>query len=188
MESFFDKLGLRPAERRLVVGSGVILFIVLNVYVIWPHFNDWKELRKEISDAEATIALYQEESARIGEYQSKEAELEITGVKIPSAKMAISLLQTVETKIQRSGIGRRSTTPSRGSGNGNDEFFEEHQITVTYGDTKDEDLLKFLVSLGTGESVIRVRAMTISPERTQMKLRGSITMVASFQKERPGSK
>jgi len=31
MNSFIDKLNLRPAERRLLVGVGVVLFIILNM-------------------------------------------------------------------------------------------------------------------------------------------------------------
>ena len=35
MSSFFDKLNLRPSERRLVVLVGIAVFVVLDV-VIWP--------------------------------------------------------------------------------------------------------------------------------------------------------
>jgi len=187
MESFFDKLGLRPAERRLVVGSGIVLFIVLNIYVIWPHFGDWKVLRKEIQDAEATIVLYQEESAKIPEYESKQAELEISGVKIPSSEMHRTLFQSILTKTDRAGVRRRSTgkVMKRPTSGDEDQFFEEYQITVAFHQTDDEALLNFLISLGSGESVIRVRSITISPDNTGMKLGGSMTLVASYQKERP---
>ncbi|MGB0582447.1 MAG: hypothetical protein ACPGVU_22370 [Limisphaerales bacterium] len=183
MESFFDKLGLRPAERRLVVGSGVVLFIVINIYVIWPHFGDWKKLRKEITDAEATIVLYKEEGAKIVFYESKQAELEVSGVKIPSSEMHRTLFQSILTKTDRAKVRRRSTgkvVPT----NSDDEFFQEYQINVSFHQTKAEALLQFLISLGAGESVIRVKSITVSPDSTGMTLAGSMTLVASYQKEK----
>ncbi len=185
MDSFFDKLGLRPAERRLVVGVGVILFIVLNIYLIWPHFKDWKILRDEIRVAEATIKLYRDESAKIGEYEAREAELKVSGTAIPTADMALALLDVVQPKARKAGVTVTEWKPSKNAAGGASEFFEEHQLRIGFRSTKDESLLKFLISLGTGESVIRIRELSIRPEATKMTLMGSITMVASYQKVLP---
>jgi len=40
MNTFLDKLNLRPQERRLVVMGSAALFIVLQFWLVWPHFND----------------------------------------------------------------------------------------------------------------------------------------------------
>lgn len=185
MEAFFDKLGLRPAERRLVVGVGVILFIVLNVYLVWPHFKDWKILRNEIKAAEDTIALYKAEAAKIGEYEARESELEVSGTSIPTADMALALLDVVQPKARNAGITVTEWSPSKDGTSETSEFFEEHKLRIGFRSTGDEALLKFLVSLGTGESVIRIRELSVRPEATKMTLMGSITMVASYQKALP---
>jgi len=185
MSAFFDKLGLRPAERRLVVGVGVVLFVVLNMYLVWPRFKDWKALRKEIKEAEATIALYKAEAAKIDQYQARESELEVSGTSIPTADMALALLDVVQPKARAAGVKVVEWKPSKDNTSGTSEFFEEHKLRIGFRNTDDEALLKFLVSLGTGESVIRIRELSIRPEATRMALMGSITMVASYQKAQP---
>ena len=43
MKSLFDKLDLRPGERRLVVGVGIVVFIVLNLLFVFPNFGELKK-------------------------------------------------------------------------------------------------------------------------------------------------
>lgn len=185
MESFFDKLGLRPAERRMVVAVGVLLFFAVNIYAIWPHFKDWKLLRNEIQSAELTLKLYRKEAAKMTEYQAKEAALEVSGTAIPSADMALALLDGVQHKARSAGVTVITWNPSKESAGGESEFFEEHRLRIDFRSTDDEALLKFLVSLGIGDSVIRIRELSIRPETTKQSLMGSITMVASYQKVLP---
>ena len=55
MNSFLDRLNLRPQERRLVVGVLVIVFVVVNLWFVWPHAGDLKIARaffSVIGDAE----------------------------------------------------------------------------------------------------------------------------------------
>ena len=39
--SIFDKLNLRPQERRLVVIVGMVLFVLINWWFVWPFFGEW---------------------------------------------------------------------------------------------------------------------------------------------------
>src|SRR4051812_22830112 len=39
-KNFFEQLNLRPHERRVVIVVGVIVFVVLNAWFVWPHFSD----------------------------------------------------------------------------------------------------------------------------------------------------
>jgi type II secretory pathway component PulM len=48
MKKYFAHL--RPLERRLAVGVAVILILVLNWWLIWPHFSDWGNLRRREGD------------------------------------------------------------------------------------------------------------------------------------------
>ena len=185
MESIFDKLGLRPAERRLLVAVGVTLFIILNVYLVWPHFSDWGRLRGDIASLETTLAAYQGEQARLPEYEAKEASLKGQGLKITTAEMGLALIKLVQPKAASAGVNVMQWSPSSGGNSRNNEFFEEHVLRITFRNTGDKELLRFLISLGDGDSVIRIRDLTIRPEAGQWKLSGNVTMVASYQKAMP---
>ena len=59
-------------------------------------------------------------------------------------------------------------------------FIEQSQnITVV---SKDEDLVKFLYSLGSDASFIRVRDLTLRPDAPRYRLIATIQLVASYQK------
>ena len=42
---YLDRLNLRPFEKRLVVGVGAVLFVVLNAWFVFPHFSDLSQAR-----------------------------------------------------------------------------------------------------------------------------------------------
>ena len=77
MSNFFDKLNLRPQERMLLMVVGVATFVVLNAWLVWPHFNDWKKIQGDLRKARETLRTYQKEVARTGDYQGRLDELEV---------------------------------------------------------------------------------------------------------------
>lgn len=185
MNSFMDKLGLRPAERRLLVGVGVVLFIVLNIYLVWPHFKDWGRLKGEIAGLKGTLALYQQERDKLPEYQAKEAELRGQSPEVPVHGIGVQLVKELQSRATRAGLRFAYLKQSDGRKTDRSEFFEEKVVNVRFTGWTDTNLLKFLVSLGEGGSVIRIRDLTIKPDPTRMRLTGNATMVASFQKAAP---
>ena len=59
-QSIFDKLNLRPQERRLVVIVGLIIFVLLNMWFVWPYFDDWGRVRGEIARANGrTLGIHE---------------------------------------------------------------------------------------------------------------------------------
>ena len=83
MSSFFDKLNLRPGERRLVIIVAIVVFILLNAFFVWPHFGDWGKLQKRQQLADALLKTYQAEVDKTSLYQRQLAELEKQGVQLP---------------------------------------------------------------------------------------------------------
>ena len=69
MKKYFSQL--RPLERRLAVGGFVALIVVLNWWLVWPHFSDWSNLRRQLDDAQKKLKLYQATVAQIPDYQAK---------------------------------------------------------------------------------------------------------------------
>jgi type II secretory pathway component PulM len=63
MTKFLDKLNLRPGERRLVVVVAIVVFLVLNVWLVWPSFGEWGRTEQRITDARKKVRQFQNELA-----------------------------------------------------------------------------------------------------------------------------
>ena len=69
---------------------------------------------------------------------------------------------------------------SRVSSRTNESFVEQtQQISVQSGE---KQLVNFLYNLGSGNSMIRVKDLSLRPEANRMSLGGNITLVASYQR------
>jgi hypothetical protein len=188
MTPFLDKLNLRPQERRLVVLAGAVIFAVLNLWFVWPHFSDYARIKREIERAHATLERYQSELARVAEYNRRLEELEGQGAAgVLPEEQATLLITRIQMQAERSGLKLQRLTPAARTARGGStiEFFEEQSLTLTLNPTGPEELIDFLVSLATGDLVIRVRELDLRPDPSQTRLIGTIRLVASFQKQSP---
>ena len=189
MKSLFDKLNLGALERRIVVVAALVLFIVVNAMFVWPHFKDWSKAQLAITKAQMTLATFQKEVDQLPQLQKKEEALKDTGgAQHASAEIALALMRIVEPKARGAGINVSSWSPSTTGTPSADGYFEEHSLRLSFQNTGDAELLKFMVSLGENNSTIRIRDLTVKPDATQMKLMGELTMVASYQKAAPAGK
>lgn len=188
MKSLFDKLNLGAMERRIVVGAALVLFVVVNAMFVWPQFKDWNKVQLEIARAQKTLDEFQKEVDQLPKLQKKEEELKGEGgAQLASAEMALALLKVVQPKAAAAGINVVQWDP-RKSGASANSYFEEQTLRISFQNTGDAELLKFMVSLGENNSTIRIRDLTVKPDPTQMKLMGELTMVASYQKAAPPGK
>lgn len=189
MKSLFDRLNLGALERRIVVAALLVLFVVLNAMFVWPQFKDWNRVQGEIKRAKDTLAGFQKEVDGLPALQKKEESLKGTGgAQLASAEMALALMRVVEPKARAAGVNVMSYNPGTGFGVSTNSYFEEQSLRISFQNTGDAELLKFMVSLGENNSTIRIRDLTLKPDPTQMKLMGELTMVASYQKAAPGAK
>lgn len=189
MKSLFDKLNLGALERRIVVAALLVLFVVLNAMFVWPQFADWHRVQLDITKARTTLADFQREVDGLPALQKKEEALKGTGgAQLASAEMALALMRVVEPKARAAGVNVMSYNPGTGFGVSTNSYFEEQSLRISFQNTGDAELLKFMVSLGENNSTIRIRDLTVKPDPTQMKLMGELTMVASYQKAAPGAK
>lgn len=182
MKTVLEKLNLRPAEQRLVVGVAAIFFIVLNLWLVWPHFKDWRRLRNDQRQAEQTLKTYEDELNRRPEYEAKLTKLrEGGGSDVLPEDRAIQLLRDVGNQAQQHGVQITRTTPSPRIATRTNAFFEEQSVAISVisGET---NLVDFLVAVGFGNSMIRVRDLDLKPDPPQQRLVGTITLVASYQK------
>jgi hypothetical protein len=187
MNSLFDKLNLRPQERRLVVIVGIVVFVVLNFWLVIPMFGDYGRLQQRIRDGETTLTKYETEIKSKASYQKQINELQGDVGYIPSEDAALRLYQEVNSQANLTGLGysgiSQATRGSGGSGKTN-AFFDETSVTVNIR-TGEKELIDFLNRLTDKELMIRAKSMDIGPDQTRMLLQGSITLVKSFQRKPP---
>ena len=184
MTSILDKLNLSPQERRLVVVVAIVVFVVLNIWLIWPEFGSvaiWKQRR---ADAERRLKQFKDEISNQGKYKRQLAELEVLGGQIGTEEQALSLQRDVANQALLSGVqvNRYDPQARMATGGRTNAFFEEQGLIITVV-TGERELVDFLYNLGTRSSLIRVRSMTLSRDPSGMKLQGSMTLVASFAKK-----
>jgi len=189
MTTLLDKLNLRPQERRLVVMAVAVLFIILQVWFVWPHFKDWGVTQSELAKARRTIEDYRAEFARTNDYQIKLAALENEGVTVLVAEQVQPnlLISRIQSQARQSGLNwnRINAAPSSLADRAN-EFFQEQFIDLGVNPTGDKELIDFLLAVANSELMIRVKDITLSPDPANSRLQGNMRLVASFQKKRTG--
>jgi Tfp pilus assembly protein PilO len=187
MTSLLGKLNLRPQERRLVVLVLIVVFVVLNVWLVWPHFGDWTLFTLRRDRAQHTLDLYAREVARIKAYQVKLRELESAGSSVVPDEQGLDLVRKVNNLAQSSKlfvIGADSR-PRVTQNTKTNSFFEEQYLTL-HANSDTEELINFLVSLTSTNSLIRVKDLQLKiADASGTKLDENMTLVASYQRSTP---
>jgi Tfp pilus assembly protein PilO len=181
-QSFFDKLNLRPQERRLVVIVGTVIFVLLNMWFVWPYFDDWGQTKAKIAGSRATLERYQREIDQKPKYEARLRELETTGSDMLANEnelQRVVLMQAAAAGVQTSG----SSVTKNSSGNTN-QFFQEASISIPFH-AGGKELVDFLVGIAAQNAMIRVRDMSIRPEQNQTRLGGTLVFVGNFQQRPP---
>ena len=181
MTSYLDRLNLRPFEKRLVVGVGAVLFLVLNAWFVVPHFSDLNQARDRRVQALEKLKTWQIEMDQKVKYDAGINKFRQEGLEVPPEDQQNQFARAIQDQQVRSGVGiqqfGRVTTQSN-------QFFLEltQPISVQSGE---EQLVDFLYRLGSGNSLIRVRDLTLRPDAPRQQLSGTVKLVASYQKKPP---
>jgi Tfp pilus assembly protein PilO len=180
MTSYLDRLNLRPFEKRLVVGVGVVLFVVFNAWFVFPHFSDLAQARERKAEALKKLERWQVEVDQVGKYKAAISSL-AEGLEVPPEDQVNQFSRAIQSQQAQSGVNVTST--SRTSTRTNEFFLELAQtIGVQSGEPQ---LVDFLFNLGAGNSLIRVRGLTLKPDGPRQALVANVTLVASYQKNQP---
>src|ERR1043165_5731960 len=156
MKSFFDKLNLRPGERRLVIIVALIVFLVVNAFLVWPRFFEWGKVTNQERGALATRDQYQHEIDNISRYQRRLAELEQKGAQIGSEDQALKLSSTVYSQAGLTAVTVNDYRAALQSAVGRTNmFFDQQSATIEFM-ADERSLVDFLYNLGVGGSMIRV--------------------------------
>jgi Tfp pilus assembly protein PilO len=179
MKTFFDRLNLRPQERRLVVVVGLVVFVLLNFWFVWPYFDDWSQVGASMQKNRDTLARYQAEIARRPAYEKKRVELESTGSQMLSNELELQRL--VQSQAAAAGLNITSTDPrQRMTGSRTNQFFQEQALSIQFN-SGGKELVDFLVGIASGNSMVRVREMNVKPDPSQTRLVGNVVFIGNYQ-------
>jgi len=166
-----------------VVIVAIVVFIVINWWVIIPMFGDWGRYENKLDYTRGQIQKFKAEIQREGEYKRKLGELRKQGQEVASEEAALRLQQDIISQANLTGLGYGTITPNRaGTTTTKTNFFDEASVNVSIN-TREKELIDFLVRLADRDLLIRAKSMDIGPDPSQTRLQGNLTLVKSFQRK-----
>ena len=186
MSSLFDKLNLRPQERRLVVIVGIVVFVVLNVWLVSPMFGDYGRYEGRITAARKQLTDYEAEIGRKAAYQAELRKLQQLGGFVPTEEAGLRISTEVGSQAAISGVTITSITQmQRNQTTGKTNlYFDEAAVTINFS-SNETNLVDFLQRLADPATLIRAKSMTLGTDPGRMRLQGQMTLVKSFQRRPP---
>ncbi len=180
MSSALNRLNLRPAERRFLVVVGLVLFGVINVLFVWPYFGAWGDSQVRLDKARQKLKAFENQIKEKPKYETGLHELEGENPDVPPEDQVYKLVDTIYAQARQSGVNvtrlERATTKTNG-------IFIEQTQPINFSAGQDE-LVRFMYNLGAGDSLIRVRSLTVSPELpARQRLGGRMELVASYKRK-----
>jgi len=187
MTSYFDKWGLSPQERRLVVGVGIAVFVVINFWLIIPKFGEFGKLQKEIDRIESQqLGRYKAEIANKPVYEAKIRDLlKQSGTDVPTEAAALRIYDEVNSQVALAGVNINSLSPMAKTSGKTNAFFDETSVGVDFHNTGEKELIDFLFRMADRELLIRAKSMVVGPDVTRTRLQGKLTLVKSYQRTPP---
>jgi len=179
MKEYFARLS--SLERRFVVGVLFLVFILLNAVFVWPRFSEWDQTKFRLTKARNRLATYKTTIEEMPKYEKQVQAMESEGLAVPPEDQALDFLNSILLEAARSGVkiinnGRLTTRT-------NDLFFLEQQAQGMSVQSGEQQLVNFLYNLGAGNSLTRVRALSLRRETAGYELAATTTLVASYQKK-----
>ena len=188
MSSALDSLNLRPQEKRVIVAIAVVVFVILNLVLVFPHFKDYAKIEAELKKTRQTIATNNAIIAKDKDpvhglkKQLEDPEQQQGGV---AAFKEIALLETVTAQARANGFFPQTSAPVKtpvGPASQSDKFFESQSVRIVVQSAEDA-LVKFIYDVGNDPAMIRVWELELHPfDNNRYRLNAAITLTANYQK------
>jgi hypothetical protein len=172
---------LSSAERWFIIIAIIVIFAVVNFVFIIPRFDDWSDLTNRMDKARDQRQKFEDLIAETPKLQKQITALEGENSAVPQEDQAINFLTAIQNQAAQSGV--QIQVNNRSPDRTNQFFLERAQTLTTI--SGEAQLVDFLYNLGTGSSLIRVRALSIGRDPSQQQLKANVTLIASFQKKSP---
>ena len=125
--------------------------------------------------------MFQAEIDQMLKIQAEVNRLEGEGLAVPAEDQISHFQGAVQSEAVRSGVNIINSGKPTTQTN---QFFVEHSQNLGV-QAKEQALVDFLFNLGSGNSLIRVRDLSVRPEPQHHELSATIKLVASYQKRTP---
>jgi hypothetical protein len=178
MKGYWENL--RPSEKRLVAIVGIVVFVLINLWFVVPHFSDWGKVQERYDKAQKTLGLFESTIAQKPVWEAKVRALEGEGANVPPEDQSTHFAGTISSQAGQAGVMILSNSKSQSSTN--QVGFLELSQTIQV-QAKEQELVNFLYNLGSSNSLIRVRELTLSPDPPKQQLIATIKLVGSYQKK-----
>jgi hypothetical protein len=134
-----------------------------------------------VAKARRTLETFQLEVQQTNTVWRSVKQLESEGFSVPAEDQMLHFANTREVVAGQSGvaIGQTSKVTTR-----TNQFFLELTQTISLL-TKEQQLVDFLYNLGSSNSLIRVRDLTLRTDAPRQNLSANVKLVASYQKSTP---
>lgn len=185
--SFLDQLNLRPQEKRIIFVIGVIVFAVLYVVMVMPHFSDWSQIKRQLNK---TRTDYRAETNEIGKdadpvngYRKRLAKLEREQKGgVSQFDPALQLQMAVNAQAPKCDVDIFTRVPGSGASQSTNQFFDEQTLSLSFA-AGESNLVSFLYNIGNDPSMVRIRELHLSPaDAGRYKLRGTMVLAADYEK------
>ena len=187
MKNVLDRYNFTSQEKRLVVGIAFVLFVVINIWFVWPHFSDWSDLQEDLRKTRLKLGAAKLEIEKVkgpSGYAANLKRLESEGDAVLPEDQSIQFQISVDRIARQSGVAPTSVgAVADSSDTAASKFFVEKSLNIGYENTEEKALVNFLYNLGTKSSMFRVKDLEIRPSVGQYRLSGRVTIIASYLKD-----
>ncbi len=180
MKRYFEQL--TPQERRIVVGAGLFVFLLLNYFFVWGHYGEWGREVARMNLAEKKLKEWGSEVRNQPVYERKIKLFEEGGGPASTDDPGIDIIRFYNERAVENQVS--VVTGNRPTVRTNSPYLIERELNVQVR-ANETHLVNFLYSLGSGNSAVRVKSMTLRPDGAHQELNASLTIVASYQTKPP---
>ena len=177
MRKYFERAS--SVERRFITATFMVLFVALNWIFVWPLFSDWSKLDLRREKAQRTLKIFEDTIAQTETLTPKVKKMEGEGTEVPPEDQTVKFMTTIQSQAAASGVN--ILTSFSQSPRTNQFFLERAQALTLTADEK--QLVDFLYKLGTGDSLVRVRGLSLHPDPPHHALSANLTLVANYKKK-----
>ena len=184
MSGLIDRLQLRPQERRIIVAGAVVLFLLLNLWFVWPHFGSYARFHVQRLENDTKLSTYLLEIGRTNDYFARLGSLEKEGSGIVTDNNDLAVQNTLTAVARANGLNIPfNRVPQTGHGRTN-EYFDQITFAAPIPPTAPDSLVNLLVSVASNQVVMRIKELDLRPsDVSRYRLAGNLKVVASFQKK-----
>ncbi len=186
--SFVEQLNLTPQERRIVVVIAVVVFVVLNILLVLPHFGDLGKVKDELDKTRNTIETENKVVLKdidpVNGNQKKLKELQQNqggGI----GNQQIQLQRSISDQAMKTGVGVDEIRPISLMNTASNAFYEEQSVKISF-ECQESNLINFLYNVGNDPAMIRVRELNLrTADANRYRLRGDATLSANYARAQP---